>query len=284
MTLNSPAYTAWVARFRQSLGTVGRAEHQVRAPIRDTLRAVKILPVRTGSAEILVSNIEEACYLAQRCPDPRTDALSTERATWEAAFDTLPVHQAECRNIRAFMAKNRSISESAMKSGGRKGQLNELIEFLDAYLLGVERVSVINHPAHIDIVLDSQFGPLILPSRLLRRRSERPSMNVRVLGLIFNLTYLFRFFSGASSARHNSTLLLDGRLIIDGPMLQIGQPRYSYVAALVNCVFGSKYTARDVKEKLSDLPRDTIWGGWPGPCEVPGETEKDILYLSPPPL
>ncbi|WP_157202163.1 hypothetical protein [Massilia sp. Root335] len=245
---------------------------------------MQILPVCTGSNDMLVSNIEVACYQAQRCPDPRTDALSTERAAWEAAFDTLPGHQMECRNIRAFMIKNRSISESAMKSGNKKEQLDELIELLDAYLLGVQRVSDINHPSNIDIVLDSQFGPLIFPSRLLRRRSERPSMDVRVLGLIFNLTYLFRFFSGVTSTRHNSTLLLDERLIIDGPMLRKGQPQYRYVAALVNCVFGSKYNARDVKEKLSDLPRDTIWGGWPAPYEVSGEREKDTSYLSPPPL
>ncbi len=112
--------------------------------------------------------------------------------------------------------------------------------------------------------------------------SEPKYRDLRILGLLFQLTYIFRFFT--SDLFDSKRLKEDNSLLINGPMIPSGKPHFNLVSQLINLSLNlagdQSLDTRQAKEKLKDFlnafpaptpksgkairtPFNQIsWGGW----------------------
>lgn len=116
-----------------------------------------------------------------------------------------------------------------------------------------------------DIAYECLDGPFLFFNRAENRdRSSGGKMKYAKLvedGLIFNLIYLFRFFSGAKVVSSNKPFFRGSEFVVQGPMLKLGEPRQDMVAHLFNATFGVLTLERSesgerirlrLKEKVGD--------------------------------
>jgi hypothetical protein len=134
---------------------------------------------------------------------------------------------------------------------------------------------------NLNVCRDYQYGPFLLMNRYVLN-SEPKYKDLRTLGLLFQLTYIFRFFT--SDLFDPKRLKNDGFLLIDGPMISSGKPHFNLVSQLINLSLNltgdQSLDTRQAKEKLKDFlnayplptpksgkatrtPFNQIsWGGW----------------------
>jgi hypothetical protein len=160
----------------------------------------------------------------------------------------------------AFLGKHSELAKKAIAVGSRErgakappaGEaLLELQELLVQYLSGLEELEDFDHPAHITSA-DFEYPPfefwIPIDNWVNKRR------NLAQAGLIFHLTYLFRYFTSPTLPEHIDARFIDWRFEFYGPMLTgFGKAHAKLVAPLVNAVFQTKYSPVQVRNWLKEL-------------------------------
>jgi len=120
-----------------------------------------------------------------------------------------------------------------------------------------------DHPALISSS-DFQYGPFEFDFDLnvnLKHKGtklEEEGKNIIHTGLMFHLTYLFRYFTRQLVPKTSPAFFNGDILMLDMVrMIKVGKPYGQHVAALVNAVFNEKYSTRNVKDRLDSLYKTT---------------------------
>jgi hypothetical protein len=147
------------------------------------------------------------------------------------------------------IAQNDDI-EFISKIGVKK--VREIEHLLEQYRAGLEAVKDFDHPIHLSIDLFC-YGPFQWGIPIEKWRFKK--QNVLQAGLIFHLSYLFRYFTCAELPEPLDARFKGWELEFYGPMLECGAPHTELVAPLVNAVFNTKLTTTQVMHRLKDLRR-----------------------------
>lgn len=281
--LTREAFKQWEAKFVlrrfTRINAYGESEQVLIKTILDDLETVK---VTVGSNLQLRQNLLLSCFEAEKWNEENDSALE-ERLVWKDAFKELPDQAHISESLLSYIAKYQSFALNAMRSSaGRNEQtssssyedLNDLIRLLTKYNRGTTAISDINHVSNLSISRDFEKGPFIFSDlSLVEKNYFLP--HIKTLGLLFCLSYIFRYFSSEENTDHRPSVLRSDRLIIAGTMIDGGQPHFNLVAGLVNSTLGTKISTREAKEKLRDFlkPKKTErskktihhieWAGWP---------------------
>ena len=229
--------------------------------------------IKLGRPDVatLQRNVLYACYQAKFSRDPNSDAHAKERQAFIDSHKQLPTHFKEVRSVLAYLTQYDGIPRKAMSaavaSAGNKWpvtqvttggtrKVEELRGLLGLYLAGLENAKKPPRLYYFPI------GPLEVS--LSRYRWAR-KIDMRHIGLMFNLTFLFRYFTaetlpGELDIRDVGHGLLD----INGPMLRGGDPHTDLVAPLVNATFeATTYRSEKIRDLLNDLNRRTSGAKFP---------------------
>jgi hypothetical protein len=124
-------------------------------------------------------------------------------------------------------------------------------------------------PNFTDSTLDCRAGPFMFYNRKENRghSSGTPRSYGGLVedGLLFHLTYLFRFFTGGTGVTP-IPLKLDANdvVVVEGPMIKKGSPHAEIVSFLFNATFRKRYqeaiNGRDVADRLKSLSKQSKSG------------------------
>ncbi len=281
MSITSPAFDEWADAFSKLSAYRGlqaeREEGQPKTPIKNTLDKVVAHAGADLSSESLRKNVLYACYQAAQTKktgrDPGDErrlllnqgfmAFYKQRKTLESIAELLTSHpEATKVAVDHFNTwpSNRQEYHNHQKVDAVPGilidALRRLVDFSTAYKSDPGMVTG-------DMFYDCAEGTFLFFNRKSNRNraAGKPySHNGLVqLGLIFHLTYLFRYFSSNSTQLKDAPKLRgDGELPVCGVMLTSGENSYAFVAHLLNAVEAvdtstTAWTSENVEQKLTDL-------------------------------
>lgn len=290
MPIDSTAFKAWASAFEKRSAYLGTKEETVDAakkPIKNTLDELSKLKGEFAS-DLLRLNVIYACYQA-------TMALSHEnpgdehRTAIDRGLAALKGASGALERVTSLVQQNPETVALALefthvddlkdKTLRVPGGVIDALRILRPALRKLTMVSQLSksdpHFAFLDTSYDCLDGPFLLFNRKEdRTRPSGPRIKYERLvesGLIFHLTYLFRYFTGAKLPSHNQGAIIRGdEIAVQGPMLARGKPFQGLVAHLFNATFevqthANSITGAQVRQRLKDLND----GG-------PGSTEKNF--------
>jgi hypothetical protein len=271
----------WAANFKNKHYSAYAADGKLlkKRPISELLEVIKKKPLARGTHDRLVANILHACFMAADAPDPETDEAAEHRKQLTDELNRMRVHKEDVVRVRIYLDDHPDMANRAMAHASPSGayrrhsvtkstssRLNDLRSMLSEYENGLHHLgdSKNLHPAHSSAD-DFRYGPFELDLDNNDLYNLAPKLkDINQTGLIFHLTYLFRYFTTNELPPLNIEIgkflwaqVEIGREILDvsGIMLSSGRPHADLVAPLVNTVFKSKLSASNVKDRLRDLYR-----------------------------
>jgi hypothetical protein len=223
-----------------------------------------------GSIEVVRSNILSACFQASIAVNPDTGPEGQRRLAEKTIRNRLGDHRAEVDEVIEFLDQANDMAAKAMSCGiaspGRQpSQISKagydnvlaLSELLIRYRAGLELVSKIDHPIHI-ASRDFQYGPFRFNYYIDEWKYK--GGDIRHAGLMFHLSYLFRYFTCEYLPQGIECTMQSGLLRFYGPMLECGRPHTEIVSALVDAVFKCNLSPERVRDRLRDLGRGASKG------------------------
>lgn len=293
-SISDPAeFQAWIKAFKGKTGWVCPSKapksDAKKRPISETLQSIanNIAPQR-GSAATLELNLLYACFLTSRAPAPEQDVcaetrreLATEQADRPKALRALQELQnyLEAQRPTALRAMAQTddpaVKVSSHATALSAQRLDAMRALLSDFEHGLFEFNV--NSDHYALISSSDFcyGPFEFDFDLNTTwkkkgtSSDDGGMNVIHTGLMFHLSYLFRYFT-CETLPKTAAFFRNDILVLDGVrMISVGEPHGAYVAALTNVVFGEKYSSRDVKDRL-----DALYAPTPG-----STTAKNPIFI-----
>ena len=273
MSSNEPQdFSDWRQAFERRSGPVYAPTitgNWIRKSVSTTLNEIRKIPVIVEDNELLILNILVACWQAEHFRLGTFGRIREQRKQAEQAFSQLSQQALYAQQVRLFAAEHSEYLAEALKAANTTKDYSTddatedaetLLELIRQYERGLRRIEEYHHPAHIDPLLDHAHGPLLLNTsiRVNTKAGEKLSKlpDAQSTGLIFQLVYLFRYFTGQTHKVTSRARFQGKRLVIEGHMIDGGRPYYSHVATLVNAALNAKLTPEQVKYRLIDLKRD----------------------------
>lgn len=242
-------------------------------PINKVFDNILSIPVTVKTAHILQLNIFRACYLACEAETPDKDIHAQSRTESQDFLTQLPVALESVKSLVDFITRYRYLSAIAITETNNSEQvstpsdsgfqrlsmLGKLIDDLEAGLLDFK-----NDNDHIALISGSDFtyGPFDLSIDLNKEWKSKgvssvgEGVNIIETGLMFHLTYLFRFFSTENPDQNFTSFFNENILMLDSVrMIKTGKPQHHLVALIVNAVFDTKYSSTDVKDRLNSIKK-----------------------------
>lgn len=284
-TLNSisepQVFYDWVNKFLNKKTYICPAGQKkadaVKHPIKIIFEKVNSIPVSIKTTKILELNLLRACYLASNATSPELDEGAKTRAELQSFLSSVPDVLSKIKSINSFISEHHNYSLKAYSQTDKSNSgevrttsqislqklksLEVLLEDFEAGLIDFN--SNADHVALIELT-DFRYGPfefnLDLNKDWKSRGIKKSNQGVNVLetGLMFNLAYLFRYFSMKTPPLNQFNFFDNDILVIDSVrMLKDGKPSLHLVAAITNCVFETKYSSRDVKDRLDSMSKPT---------------------------
>lgn len=275
--LEPQAFYDWVNKFSTKSAYVCSAgqkkDDAVKLPIKDVFDKVSSISVSIKTAKVLELNLLRACYLASNAPNPEQDVHAKTREELQLFVSSLPNALNNIKSLSSFISEHRQYSLKALSqtdtpySGEVRTssplslqKLNYLESLLADYEAGLIDFNINDdHVALID-GSDFQYGPFEFNLDLNKdwkskgTKDSNNGKNILETGLMFHLAYLFRYFSMETPPQNHSCFFDSDILVIDSVrMLKEGKPYHHLVAALTNAVFETKYSSRDVKDRLDSI-------------------------------
>ena len=259
-------FEKWAESFRGKPAPIYTGLGKKKPKVHEILAEFHGIELFQPNVDTLQRNALYACYQAKFCRDPNTDASAKERAGFIDSHKELPTHFNEVRSVLGYLTQYNGIPGRAMSAavadadnkwpatqvtpqGSKKRE--ELTSLLRLYLTGLESTKKSPRLYYFRI------GPLEVT--LSRYRWAR-KVDIRQIGLMFHLAYLFRYFTAEILPDELDVRDVgQGLLEIYGPMLKGGDPHTELIAPLVNATFGAEaeYQSEDVRDLLNDLNRRT---------------------------
>ena len=264
--LKRPKLEEWVAEFEKKVAfTAGeRGCPPGRQPVRTILKKFEQLKLCRGTHGQLQRNALYACYQARYAANPDQHVAAAERNELREGHKALEGHLIQVNGMLAFLERHASMAKKAVAVGfGRDGNtvlpmgkagetLQELKQVLLQYRRGLEEIEDFDHPIHITSA-DFEYRPFEfdIPIHVWHNKTK----NLAHVGLMFHLTYLFKYFTSPNLPQRIDARFVDWRLEFNGPMLKGsgGKAHSEIVAPLVNAVFQSRYSPLQVQNRLKDL-------------------------------
>lgn len=278
MSITSKAFEDWKDAFSELSAYRGiqaeRDEGKEMTPIESTLKKIDALAKDDLPAGFLRKNVLYACYQAAQSLKSGRDPGDERREELKQSFESLFNQTKKLKAVAELLASNPEAVKLAVDyfntvpsirkehsthlrgtsmSGSLVDALHRVVDFSARYKDDPRMVTG-------DMFYDCAEGPFLFFNRNDNRyrSSARTYTHRRLvwLGLIFHLTYLFRYFSCTSEDRGvQSKMRSDGELQIEGRMLTSGKNKYSYIAHLLNALLKPKtaFQATDSKKVESDL-------------------------------
>ncbi len=263
-----------MAEFKESYGwirSVTPKSEAVKSPISQIFERVNEIPLKRGSHQQLELNLLYACYMASKAPPPDLDSSAIARRTFAAEKKVRPSVMIAISKLREYcdahpQTAKKALAESSLPSplfnspvaaaiAYKFDQLKETLAELEAGLVAFEHD--VDHIALISSD-DFQYGPFefhraISDWKNKGTKKEDLGKNVIQVGLMFHLTYLFRYFSSPDKTTAPISLSGDILLLNGVQSIAIGRPYSHLVAALTNAVFKQQFSSGDVKSRLDNL-------------------------------
>ncbi|MDD5384545.1 MAG: hypothetical protein PHG89_06665 [Gallionella sp.] len=265
-------FEKWAAGFRTKYTYVRDSDAEgklSRAPLHQTLEQIRRMKVWVGDGACFEKNLIFACYQAAHTKKPEEYAAARARQEREKLLLQLQSQMKHARGVLGFITNNPSTvigcyrKSNGMPSEGRNlvlatpdEKMDMLAGLLAEYEYGLAKDA--KDELAIGVHCLFGFGPFLYDKEALDIE-KREAPNVAELGLIFHLTYLFRYFTAESEPRQskdntNDSGFVGDELRVYGEMLNDGgKPYYAQVAALVNATLGKKFHSDDMKLRLKDL-------------------------------
>lgn len=265
-------FEPWAASFRSRFTYALDKDSESklsRVPLSETLEQVRRMKVWVKDSACLEKNVLFACYQAAHTKRPEEYEAARARAERENLVLQLNAQKKFAEGLLGFVTRNQSkVTGCFQKAKGMTSKGRDVViatpdeksgmlaGLLAEYEYGLERD--LNDQLAIGVDNLYQFGPFLFEKEVFHIE-KREAPNVTELGLIFHLSYLFRYFTAKSEpqqSRDNTrdSGLLGDELRVKGEMLnEGGKPCHAQVASLVNAVIGKKYKPDDIKFRLKDL-------------------------------
>ena len=289
-------FETWIKNFKGTAGWVCSAKPQSepeKQVVSETLQSISTIQVQRRSAATLELNLLYACYMASKALAPELDInsqvrneLAAERKCRPQTLKSIAILLDYIQHYRTTASKAIAQTYNSQKKAVHKptNLSSQKLEALEEILADLEQglMDFEVDPNHIALISSADFcyGPFEvnfdLNTELKRKATNQGEhgMHLNHTGLMFHLTYLFRYFTSNSLTDisalyrffHGDILVLAGVRMIDG-----GRPYGGHVAALTNAVFKEQYSSSDVKDRLralyactpgSKTAKKAIFAGW----------------------
>jgi hypothetical protein len=273
----------WRENFKQTAYGVTYSkeakEHKAKAiktSINNILNEISGIPVQRRSTETLELNLLYACFMATRTPAPELDAYAETRKELAAEKESRASAVKSLSSIQNYIDDHRAIALKAIaqtddplvKVAPQPTNLSaHRLESLEKLLIDFEHglMEFQDDPNHLALIssADFRYGPFEFDFDLNSEWKHKGTklkdegMNMIHTGLMFHLTYLFRYFTGETLPK-TAAFFSGDILVLDGVrMIYCGKPYGQHVAALINAVFNEKYPSIAVKNNLDALYKPT---------------------------
>ncbi len=268
-------FCKWISKFSNKTAYVCTKSDCVKYAINKTLAELTSIKIKTKDVNILELNILRACYLASEAEMPEKDWRAQNRNELKSFMDSLPIALQNIYLLLNFISSNKSFSAKAFAVTGSDNskktntespsdykKLKDLEHLLVDYESGLMDFS--SDHDHVALISSSDFiyGPFEfnydLNSEWKSKGTKSSDMGKNIIeaGLMFHLAYLFRYFTMDSPPVIPGQVFFDKDeiLLIDSvKMLKDGKPHFHLIANFTNAVFATKYSSRDIKDKLDSL-------------------------------
>ena len=311
MAIDSDAFKSWSAEYGKRSAFRGiKAEAKwgnstEKTPIKISLYEISEMAT-DPSPDLLISNVLYACYQAENASKLKIDPAAKRREDFKGAFDALYKHQQAIRDVAdlfrrhpdAMIAALNYPSDNPLSQGDRDANVESKIKsvqtvlaipsVLEQVLAGFHESKADDEPYFLDMVANEVEGPFLFLNRNDRRgpksNGKRRTFQGLVRdGLLFHLTYLFRFFTRTDEEKRLNffaRMTPEGRLAFLGPMINVGDPNRDLVAHFFNATFpaasqSESFTGQIVSDRLATLlspPRKRTKSG--SKKEVEGQPDK----------
>ena len=264
--LKLPQFQEWAHEFRTKLAFVAGVlgEPPDKQPVHAILDKFKQLKLVRGTHEQLQRNALYACYQAAHAGDPDQHSSAKERKEFRESYQALTGHLVHVNQALAFIHNHATMAQKGLAIGsvepGNKplpmdkagAALAELQQLLEQYRGGLEEIQDFDHPLHITSV-DFWYPPFEFSIPIYNWHNKKK--NLPQVGLIFHLTYLFKYFTCPDLPENIDARFNEWRLEFYGPMLRdCGKAHTELVAPLVNAVFPkAKLSPLQVQNRLKEL-------------------------------
>lgn len=277
VSITSKAFEDWAEAFSQLSAYRGvkaeREEGKEKTPIEDTLKKIEALANGDLSPKLLRKNVLYACYQADQTLRSGRDSGDERREEFKASFKALYAQRKTLAAVADLLAQHPeavkvAISYFNVVSSKRTEHFShQSVARLPGTLIdALRRVNDFSalykaNPRMVtgDMFNDCAEGPFMFFNRNDNRyrSSAKAFSNRRLveLGLIFHLTYLFRYFSSAPDQRETQSKLKgNGELAVEGRMISGGKNSYANIAHLLNALPKLRPThSEKVKDDLAGL-------------------------------
>ena len=291
MTIDSEAFSSWKIAFekRKSHFFDNKLENEdgeYPRSVSDVLDDISFLDTKLES-EILTNNLQYACYQAERTMRLGADPVDRIRKEFSTGYSALGKLEPALFAFADLLEKHPEVIIAALEY--LDGPLNMADRPAWRYEPSLDphatlrvlrpaikkiarsyRLSLNNKdPNFTDSTLDCRAGPFLFYNRSENRgHSSGPPRSYESLvedGLLFHLTYLFRFFTGGGGVSPVPLgLNSNGVLAVEGPMLKKGDPHAEFVSFLFNATFKKKYqeaiNGDAVEWRLKSLDKKSKYG------------------------
>ncbi len=252
---------------------------QEKIPVAETLNKAASIKFVIGTAKELISNLQYACFQAQQAlKKSEADVKSYGdqlRAEHKAGILALQDAKKPLQHLITIFDQNRDVviaalgyplAEPAQPSRSSPIEAASNLRRTLHMLLAVARhTREEDFIGLLDPLVDCLEGPLLLYNREQNRGGTTgPQPNAIENGLLFHLSYLFRYYTGGGAeakAHHYVHPQPSGELLFEGPMLCTGRPHLDLVAHLFNATFklskSEALNGEQVRWRLSGLLRTT---------------------------
>jgi hypothetical protein len=290
-------FKSWIEQFRNIQSFVRPAgslkkdkDSAIKRPIKETLKAIQDISVRPGLPATLELNLLYACFLASKTPPPDNDifaqgrlALRLEREQRPEALSAISTlldyisDNSVIVRVATALTDNPKITIAHQPTPLSVKNFELLQKLLRDLKQGLLELSNPRHPALITSD-DFHYGPFEfdfdLNLELKRKGTKKEDLGMHMIhtGLMFHLTYLFRYFTSKIKPPRSAAFFDKDILVLDSVrMIYVGKPYGRLVAALTNAVFKERYSSRDVKDRLDSLykltpgsktKKNPVFTGW----------------------
>ena len=285
MSIRSEAYKDWANDFLKSEAFKGhKAEaedaYPTGTPISRTIEKIKA-KISSPTVDLLINNLLYACYQANAALTITTDPAEMRREQFRHGHKLIGELRQGLNDVaRLFESYPEVLVAALMYPDAPVGRhdrpakkynpsvpVEHLVNAIAPAvrkIVQAYKVSQMNEDITFsDHMADCAEGQFLHHHRLANRNSKpgRTKDYRRHVedGLIFHLTYIFRYFTGGDKDPYcKASISKQGELIVGGSMIRLGEPNEAAVAHLVNAAMNRKFpkdaiTGRDVKERLRGL-------------------------------
>lgn len=255
-----PSFKKWAAAFELQYTTQSGPTGK-RLSVREMLANLGRIELARGNVGLLRSNLLRACYLARYAADPKWDRDATIRRRAKNDLALVRGSRDEVESVLTLLAASESVARKAMtcgvSSGGKQptriaeeapSQVAVLRVLLSRLSMGLKELEDPDHTLHISSS-DFRYGPF--ETEISVAEWKHKPANVHETGLIFHLTFVFRFFT----CPHVPVGSKIANEIVQPnvAMLKCGSPNAPIVASLVSATFRRKLSSENVRDRLRDL-------------------------------